>query len=77
MTAPGNKPCPYCAGFGLPKCQARAADLACTRAPGHDNDHVSCDVLGIHARHTWANHDDGKENDGEEAQRAAVRTPRT
>lgn len=55
--------CPYCAGFGMRKCQDCRAGLTCTRTPGHDGEHVSCDALGIHARHIWNDHDDGKEDE--------------
>ena len=59
--------CPYCVAFGMRKCQDCRDGLTCTRAPGHDGDHVSCDVIGSHARHIWNDHDDGKENDGRAA----------
>lgn len=59
--------CAFCVGFGMRKCQARDTELACTRTPGHAGDHVSCDVLGIHARRIWNDHDDGKENGGRAA----------
>ena len=55
--------CPYCVAFGMRKCQDCRDGLTCTRAPGHDGDHVSCDVIGSHAHHIWNDHDDGKEND--------------
>ena len=55
--------CPFCVGFGMRKCQACRSGVTCTRAPGHVGEHVSCDVLGGHARHIWNDHDDGKEED--------------
>lgn len=67
MTLPGYKPCPHCAGFGLPKCHNVRDGHACTRPRGHNGLCVSCDVIGIHGRHTWEARYDGNRYDGKEA----------
>ena len=40
--------CPYCAGFGMRKCQDCRAGLTCTRTPGHDGEHYTTPSLIDH-----------------------------